>query len=183
MSDPEPDASTPRSRRHLTRPPALDPRVVHHPAVVRHAEERAKNSQLRLADKITAVAGSMTFVYLHALFFALWMLVFEDNPWPTLTLTVSLEAIFLSTFVLISQNRQAAFQQAKADHDYQDINTLLVENTALTRSIQDLTGDVRDRLTEAATTTGQRDDRERGPTTAGTPPGRSSPTPPLPPRS
>ena len=64
---------------------------------------------------------------------------------------------------MIGQNRQAAFQQAKADHDYQDVNTLLEENTALTRTIQDLTGDVRDRLTEAATTTGQRDDRERGP--------------------
>ena len=56
----------------------------------------------------------MNFVYLHAAVFALWMLVFEKSPWPTLTLIVSLEAIFLSTFVMIGQNRQAAFQQAKA---------------------------------------------------------------------
>ena len=49
----------------------------------------------------------MTFVYLHAVLFAVWMIVVERNPWPTLTLVVSLEAIFLSTFVLIGQNRQA----------------------------------------------------------------------------
>lgn len=60
----------------------------------------------------------MPFVYLHAAVFALWMIVFEKSPWPTLTLIVSLEAIFLSTFVMIGQNRQAAFQQAKADHDF-----------------------------------------------------------------
>jgi uncharacterized membrane protein len=42
----------------------------------------------------------------------------EGNSWPTLTLCVSLEAIFLSTFVLIGQNRQATFQQAKADHEF-----------------------------------------------------------------
>jgi uncharacterized membrane protein len=41
------------------------------------------------------------------------------SPWPTLTLVVSLEAIFLSAFVMIGQNRQAAFQQAKADHDFE----------------------------------------------------------------
>ena len=54
----------------------------------------------------------MRFVYLHALGFALWMLFFERSPWPTLTLVVSLEAIFLSTFVMIGQNRQATFQEA-----------------------------------------------------------------------
>ena len=46
------------------------------------------------------------------------MLFFEKSPWPTLTLVVSLEAIFLSTFVMIGQNRQAGFAQAKADHDF-----------------------------------------------------------------
>jgi uncharacterized membrane protein len=56
----------------------------------------------------------MRFVYLHALGFAAWMVFFERSPWPTLTLVVSLEAIFLSTFVMIGQNRQSAFQQAKA---------------------------------------------------------------------
>ena len=119
--------------------PALDPNVLHHPAVVAQVEKRASDLQLRIADRITAFAGSMHFVYLHAFLFALWMLVFEESPWPTLTLIVSLEAIFLSTFVMIAQNRQAAFQQAKADHDYGDVNTLLVENTDLTRTIHRLT--------------------------------------------
>jgi uncharacterized membrane protein len=55
----------------------------------------------------------MQFVYLHIVIFTIWMLFIESKPWPTLTLAVSLEAIFLSTFVMIGQNRQAAFQQAK----------------------------------------------------------------------
>ena len=71
----------------------------------------------------------MSFVYIHVALFAVWMLVFEKSPWPTLTLVVSLEAIFLSTFVMIGQNRQAAFQQAKADHDYAEEEALLKENT------------------------------------------------------
>jgi uncharacterized membrane protein len=117
----------------------LDLTVVHHPAVIEQFNRRAADVQLRIADNITAFAGSMHFVYLHIALFAIWMLVFEKSPWPTLTLIVSLEAIFLSTFVMIGQNRQSAFQQAKSDQDYKDVNTLLVENTNLTRSIHELT--------------------------------------------
>jgi len=124
----------------------LDPTVLHHPAVVQQFNKRAADVQLRIADHITAFAGSMRFVYLHALLFAVWMLVFEKSPWPTLTLIVSLEAIFLSTFVMIGQNRQAAFQQAKADRDYADINKLLLENTDLTRVIHQLTSEVHEHL-------------------------------------
>jgi uncharacterized membrane protein len=119
--------------------PKLDPNVLHHPAVLQQFEQRTSDVQLRIADKITAFAGSMNFVYLHVALFALWMLAVEKSPWPTLTLIVSLEAIFLSTFVMIGQNRQAAFQQAKSDHDYKDVNTLLVENTNLTRMINEMT--------------------------------------------
>jgi uncharacterized membrane protein len=119
--------------------PKLDPNVIHHPAVIAQFEKRTSDAQLRIADKITAFAGSMNFVYLHIALFALWMLVFETSPWPTLTLIVSLEAIFLSTFVMIGQNRQAAFQQAKSDRDYQDVDSLLVENTNLTRLINQMT--------------------------------------------
>jgi uncharacterized membrane protein len=115
----------------------------HHPAVVWHAQQRADDVQLRLADKITAFAGSMAFIYIHVVFFGLWMLCLEDSPWPTLTLVVSLEAIFLSTFVLIGQNRQAAFQQAKADHDYETVNKMLEENTVLTRGIHQLIEEAR----------------------------------------
>jgi uncharacterized membrane protein len=59
---------------------------------------------------------------------------------------VSLEAIFLSTFVMIGQNRQAAFQQAKSDRDYGDVNTLLVENTNLTRGIDHMTEELHKHL-------------------------------------
>lgn len=143
---------TANRRRGRLRPPGPGPGALHHPTVVRQSQQRAEDFELRLADGITALAGSMTFVYVHVVFFALWMLVFENRPWPTLTLVVSLEAIFLSTFVLIGQNRQAAFQQAKADHDYNDVNKMLEENTALTRTIHQLTQDVHERVIDGSTT-------------------------------
>jgi uncharacterized membrane protein len=130
----------------------LDPNVLHHPAVIEEFNKRASDAQLRVADRITAFAGSMNFVYLHIALFALWMTLFEASPWPTLTLIVSLEAIFLSTFVMIGQNRQAAFQQAKADKDYQDVDTLLVENTNLTRTIHQLTTELHQHLLPDPTT-------------------------------
>jgi uncharacterized membrane protein len=126
----------------------LDPNVLHHPTVLEEAKKRADDVQLRIADRITAFAGSMRFVYLHAILFAVWMLVFERSPWPTLTLIVSLEAIFLSTFVMIGQNRQAVFQQEKADHDYGDVNRLLVENTELTRAVHRLTLELHQHILE-----------------------------------
>lgn len=124
----------------------LDPTVPHHPVVVKEVEKRAADLQLRVADAITSFAGSMRFVYLHAVAFGVWMLVFEKSPWPTLTLVVSLEAIFLSTFVMIGQNRQATFQQAKADHDFREEGALLNENTVLTRTIHELTQEVHQHL-------------------------------------
>ena len=91
----------------------------------------------------------MTFVYLHVGVFAGWMLVVERSPWPTLTLVVSLEAIFLSTFVMIGQNRAAAFQQAKADHDFVEQETELKTNTQLTREIHLLTTELHRRMVPA----------------------------------
>jgi uncharacterized membrane protein len=106
----------------------------------------ARDLQLRVADKITALAGSMSFVYAHVVVFSLWMLVYERSPWPRLTLVVSLEAIFLSTFVMIGQNRLAAFQQAKADHDFIEQEVELKTNTELTRQIHTLTLELHRRL-------------------------------------
>ena len=120
-----------------------------HPATAAVAARRAADLQLRAADAITAFAGSMTFVYLHVIAFAVWMLVLEKSPWPTLTLIVSLEAIFLSTFVMIGQNRQAAFQQAKADHDFGVSEQELHTNTDLTRLVHQLTTDIHARLVGA----------------------------------
>ncbi len=78
--------------------------------------------------------------------FAGWMLFVESNPWPNLTLVVSLEAIFLSTFVMIGQNRQAAFQQAKADHGFTEQELDLKTNTELTRAIHTFTTELHRRL-------------------------------------
>jgi uncharacterized membrane protein len=117
-----------------------------HPAVVRMRERRTASLQLRVADWITKFAGSMPFVYIHAAGFAVWMLFVEKNPWPTLTLVVSLEAIFLSTFVMIGQNRQAEFQQIKADHDFQQQELELKTNTELTRAIHMMTRELHRRL-------------------------------------
>ena len=80
--------------------------------------------QERMADAITAFSGSMNFLYLHALWFGLWLLLntgwfgirpFDPFPYSLLTMIVSLEAIFLSTFVLISQNRSGAEADRRAD--------------------------------------------------------------------
>ncbi|GAC1323607.1 MAG: DUF1003 domain-containing protein [Mycobacteriales bacterium] len=111
----------------------------HHPVVVQHAAHRTADLQLRVADMITAFAGSMRFVYLHALVFAAWMIFAEKNPWPMLTLIVSLEAIFLSTFVMIGQNRQSAFAQERADHDFVEQELELKLNTEVTKAIHQLT--------------------------------------------
>jgi uncharacterized membrane protein len=117
-----------------------------HPAYATVAAHRASQLQLRLADGITRFAGSMKFVYLHVALFAIWMLFAESSPWPTLTLVVSLEAIFLSTFVMIGQNRQAAYQQAKADHDFVEQELELKTNTEITRAIHVLTTELHQRM-------------------------------------
>src|SRR4051794_5257980 len=118
----------------------------HSPLVAAHIEKRAADIQLRIADAITSFAGSMKFVYIHAVLFAIWMLFIERNPWPKLTLIVSLEAIFLSTFVMIGQNRQASFQQAKADHDFLEQEQELKLNTEVTKQIHALATEIHQRV-------------------------------------
>src|SRR5438270_1505222 len=128
----------------------LDPNVEHHPALVEHRLRRATDIQLRIADTITSFAGSMKFVYIHAVLFAVWMILIESNPWPKLTLIVSLEAIFLSTFVMIGQNRQASFQQAKADRDFVEQEQELKTNTDVTNAIHQLTKEIHARVTSSS---------------------------------
>jgi uncharacterized membrane protein len=92
------------------------------PALVEHAEQRAANVQNRIADQITTFAGSMLFVYIHILWFGCWIgLGVEKYPYGLLTMIVSLEAIFLSTFVMISQNRADAKRQIIADQQWQTV--------------------------------------------------------------
>ena len=105
-----------------------------HPGLVAHAEARGQSLQNRIADRITAFAGSMLFVYIHIVWFALWI-GFRVEPFPfgLLTMIVSLEAIFLSTFVMISQNRQDAARQALADAEYRLIREEEGQNEELIR--------------------------------------------------
>src|SRR5258708_37929031 len=85
------------------------PRPPINPALVKHAEERASAEQNRIADAITGFAGSMLFVYLHIIWFGCWIgFGVESYPFGLLTMIVSLEVIFLSTFVMISHNRPDA---------------------------------------------------------------------------
>jgi uncharacterized membrane protein len=92
------------------------------PLLVEHAEQRAQDLQNRIADRITAFAGSMAFVYLHLAWFGCWIgLGVERYPYGLLTMIVSLEAIFLSTFVLISQNRADAKRETIADQQWQTV--------------------------------------------------------------
>ena len=92
------------------------------PALLQHAEQRRKSLENRVADQITRFAGSMPFVYLHIIWFASWIILgVEHYPYGLLTMIVSLEAIFLSTFVMISQNRADEKRQVLADHQWQTV--------------------------------------------------------------
>jgi uncharacterized membrane protein len=87
-------------------------------------------AQDRVADGVTGFAGSLRFVYLHAVWFVVWVvinvgafgsaLVFDEFPFGLLTMIVSLEAIFLSTFVMVSQNRQAARSDIRSRIDFEN---------------------------------------------------------------
>ena len=115
---------------------AVPPSQGGHPGLLRHAEERAANLQNRAADAITLFAGSMWFVYIHVIWFLLWLRYepFKDVfPYGLLTMIVSLEAIFLSTFVMISQNRADEKRQALADHQWQIIQLEEKQNEQLLR--------------------------------------------------
>src|ERR1700712_4796224 len=117
------------------------------PALLKHAEQRANNLQNRIADKITTFAGSMAFVYLHIIWFVVWILFgtligFDSYPFGLLTMIVSLEAIFLSTFVMISQNRADGKRQVIADHQWQLVQLEAKQNCqllALSQQILELT--------------------------------------------
>ena len=104
------------------------------PALLRHLQERSKRRENRFADQITRFAGSMKFVYLHAIWFSLWILLgAEDYPFGLLTMIVSLEAIFLSTFVMISQNRADEKRQVIADEAWRTVQEEEQQNERLLR--------------------------------------------------
>ncbi len=95
---------------------------------IRHEEERKRTTQERLSDAITRFTGSLRFVYIHAFLFGSWIiwnlgwipgLPLFDPSFVVLAMVASVEAIFLSTFVLISQNRMQAQAEKRAELDLQ----------------------------------------------------------------
>ena len=102
------------------------------PVLVAHARQRADSAQNRLADRITAFSGSMAFVYIHLAWFGCWIAFrVEGYPFGLLTMIVSLEAIFLSTFVMISQNRADAKRQVVADQKWHTVTEEKKQNQEL----------------------------------------------------
>ncbi len=84
------------------------------------ADLSSRNAATRLADWVTNFVGSWTFVIIHIVWFAAWIIFkVEDFPYGLLTMIVSLEAILLSTFIMISQNRQSDRDRAQAQADYE----------------------------------------------------------------
>jgi uncharacterized membrane protein len=119
------------------------------PALLEAERKRRESLENRVADRITAFSGSMRFVYLHVLWFASWIgFGVEGYPYGLLTMIVSLEAIFLSTFVLISQNRADEKREAvESQHwltvDYEDkqneeLLSLSREILALTKAVHEI---------------------------------------------
>jgi uncharacterized membrane protein len=152
-SAPDPTPNRPfsrKSRRHHSTLPSRVLKESHSGLVMHEAEHRAASLQLRVADAITTFAGSMRFVYAHIILFGVWIVTglfgLDKSPFELLTLIVSLEAIFLSTFVMIAQNRQGAFAQAKADHDFVSQEQELKTNTELTKEIPRLTTELHARM-------------------------------------
>jgi uncharacterized membrane protein len=134
-------ATSPHPLRHLLLPAKLPEPV--DPALVKHAEDRAQDVQNKMADAITRFSGSMTFVYLHVIWFGAWIgFHVERYPYGLLTMIVSLEAIFLSTFVMISQNRADAKRQVLADEQWKTVQEEDQQNQELldiSKQILDLT--------------------------------------------
>jgi uncharacterized membrane protein len=127
--------------RRFVIPPKLPQPIS--PALVEHARERGRDVQNRVSDQVTRFAGSMTFVYLHVIWFGCWIgFRVESYPYGLLTMIVSLEAIFLSTFVMISQNRADAKRQVIADQQWQTVQEEDQQNRQLlelSEQILDLT--------------------------------------------
>lgn len=109
----------------------------------------------RVADFITYFSGSMFFVYFHIIWFGFWILAnhgflipfiipFDPFPYGLLTMLVSLEAIFLSTFIMISQNRQALVETYRELEEEQDQRQEDIEQEELEEEVEDIQKDLDD---------------------------------------
>ena len=109
------------------------------PALIEEARKRRENIDNRIADHVTAFSGSMRFVWLHVLWFACWIgFAVEAYPYGLLTMIVSLESIFLSTFVMISQNRADSKRQVLANQEWRTVQDEDKQNQELLRLSQQI---------------------------------------------
>ena len=133
---------SPKSAQELTQ------RNIESVAALDAATKSQRSRTDRVADMIAAFCGSMAFVYVHLVWFAVWIVInlsvmpkalrFDPFPYQFLTLAVSLEAIFLSTFILISQNRQSRLSDRRNHLDLQ-INLLAEqENSKMLLMLQSI---------------------------------------------
>jgi len=143
--------STTKANVHEVRLAKIIEQNIHTISNIRQTTANKRTREERLADIITDFSGRMYFVYFHVVWFAIWILVnlgffgfkpFDPFPFGLLTMIVSLEAIFLATFVLISQNRLSAEADRRADLDLQ--MGLLTEHE-LTRALKML-DEIQDKL-------------------------------------
>jgi len=127
----------------LDRTSKAPPTPLINPALLEHARQRRQSLENRVADRITAFSGSMRFVYLHVIWFTCWIAFgVEAYPYGLLTMIVSLEAIFLSTFVMISQNRADTKREVLANQQWATVKDEDEQNQellALSRQILTLT--------------------------------------------
>jgi uncharacterized membrane protein len=131
-----------KAGKHEARLAKIIEQNIHTITNIRKNAKNQRSTEEKIADLIADISGSMYFVYFHALWFTIWIVInlgffglkpFDPFPFGLLTMIVSLEAIFLSTFVLISQNRLSAEADRRTDLDLQ--MNLLAEHE-LTHALQ-----------------------------------------------
>src|SRR5215217_8159795 len=148
------DSSASYLKKHHGRLARVIEKNIHTIIQSRQLAASQRNSEERLADSITDFSGRMYFVYFHVLWFVIWILInlgyfgiqpFDPYPFGLLTMIVSLEAIFLSTFVLISQNRLAQASEKRAELDLQ-VNLLAEQKATKVLELLDQMTEQLDRL-------------------------------------
>ena len=144
-----PKGKTPSIASDYHKPRTVEDVTERNVQTIAKLEEAAKanrSSANRLADRVANFCGSMTFVWVHVFWFGGWILLnssaglnhFDPYPFTFLTFIVSLEAIFLSTFILISQNHETLLTERRNNLDLQ-INLLTEqENTKLLRMLESI---------------------------------------------
>lgn len=120
-----------------------------------HLLKRLHSVEGRLAETIASFAGSMGFAYFHAIWFSFWILtnhgmfnpyipIFDPFPYGLLTMIVSLEAIFLATFIMITQNRQALLETYRELEEEQEQKEEEKEQEEFVEEVQDIQEDLDD---------------------------------------